>query len=286
MYIAISIGLGLLSMTAYGLANAFSRPLSRELGAPQVLFLRGFTICAIMLILSLPSLHNLSNVAAVTARFVLGLLGYLPLLAFTHGMKTSRLGIVAPIAGTSPFITIILAAVFLGAAISRAQWLAIIVIVAANIAISVNLKNWRESNVLKLSSGIPFAVMASVGWGLFFFFFIYSTNALGPWLGTLLVEAGVTTAAGLHLWLTHQPVNLADARRPSVMANAALICLGTSAFAVGVHSFSVPIVAALSNSTSLVSAVLATLMFHERFTRTEIIAGACMIGGVAVIALA
>lgn len=286
MFITLAVVFGLVSMLSYGLANAFSRALSQELGPPQMLFLRSWTMISILLVASLPSLVIPHDWRVVAATIALGMFGYLPVLAFTHGIKSSRIGIVAPIAGTSPLITVLLAFAFLGTAIHAGQWVAITMVALANIIVSVDIRNWRQSNALQLSSGIPYAVFAAIGWGIFFFLLVPAATSLGPWLATLCVELGVAIASGVHIWATRQPVAMRDALKPDVIMNGILICIGTLAFTVGVRYFNVGIVAALSNSTALVAAVLATYMFHERLNRTEKIAGAVMVLGVVIIVLA
>lgn len=285
MTILFSVLLGLLSMVAYGLANAFSKPLSQKLGSPQVLYLRGFTISAILAVASVTSYHHLSNWPVALAALGLGIAGYLPVLAFTHSIKESPLGIIAPIAGTSPLITVLLSVLFLGVGLQTGQWLAVALVVVANVAVSVDLKNWRQSKVMQLSSGIPYALFASIGWGLFFFFLIPTTNALGPWLAALLVEIGVTLAAGIHIAAAAQPVSHKDIFLPRLVMNGALICVGTVAFTVGVNYFNIGIVAALSNSTALVTTLLGVFWFHERLHKKERIASAMMIIGIAAMSL-
>ncbi len=284
MLIALAILFGWLSMLGYGLANVFSQPLAKKYGPAQVLFLRSFAILVILAVGAAPSFQELSHYKEVLLTLGLGALGYLPVLAFTHGIRISRLGIVAPIAGTSPLITVVLSSLVLNTQIHLLQWLAILVVIGANVAMSVDLKNWRNSSLMRLSSGIPFAFMATLGWGFFFFFLIYATRWLGPWLSAFLVEAGVTLAAGLHLLFSSQAkVPLKQAVSRPVLLNSVLICIGTVAYTVGVRRFNVSVVAALSNSTAIVSAVVASYKFHEHLTRTEKIAGATMVAGIAVI---
>jgi drug/metabolite transporter (DMT)-like permease len=281
----VSILFGLVSMVAYGLANAFSKPLSQKLGAAQTLFLRGFSISLILAIAAIPSFHYFSHWTVALAAVGLGIVGYLPVLAFTHGIKETPLGIMAPIAGTSPLITVILSFVFLSVFLKPAQWVAIVLVVAANIAISVDLRNWRQSNFLHKSSGIPFALAAALGWGLFYFFLVPVSKTIGPWLAALLVEVGVTIAAGLHVKLSGQKTSLRKALQPQIIWNGVLICLGTVVFTVGVRYYNVGIVAALSNSTALVSTILGVCLFHERIHAKERIAAAVMIIGIAALTL-
>ena len=285
MFITMAIVCGLVSMLAYGLANVFSQPLAQKLGAAQVLFLRGLTIMVVLgagAALSHPAITHYKDIVLVV---LLGIGGYLPVLAFTHGIKVSRISVMAPVAGTSPLVTVLLSFFILHMHIHALQWPAIFVVIGANIAMSVDLKNWRNSNIAQLSSGVPFALIAALGWGCFFFAMVYATRWLGPWLAAFLVEVGVTVAAGLHLLLTSQRVPLRQAVTRPVILNGMLICVGTVVYAIGVRHYNVSIVATLSNSTAIVAALVATYKFHEHLTRAEKIAATVMVAGIIVISL-
>ena len=285
MFIIMAIVCGLVSMVTYGLSNVYSQPLAKKLGPAQMLFLRGIAISLILAIGAAVNYSKFTNYTEILITLGLGIAGYLPVLAFTHGLKISRIGIVAPIAGTSPFITVLLSSMILRTNIHPLQWVAVVVVIGANIVMSVDLKNWRNSNALQLSSGIPYALMATIGWGCFYFFLVYSTTWLGSWLSAFLVEAGVTIAAGAHLLLTAKRVPYGKIISRSIISNSIFICLGTVAFTVGVRYFNVGIVAALSNSTAIVSAIIATYLFHEHLTRKEKLAASVMIVGIVVLTL-
>lgn len=285
MFIIMAIVCGLLSMVTYGLANVYSQPLAKKLGPVQMLFLRGIVISFILAIGAAANYSKFTHHTEILITIWLGIAGYLPVLAFTHGLKISRIGIVAPIAGTSPFITVLLSSIILRASIHPLQWLAIVVVIGANIVMSVDLKNWSNSNALQLSSGIPYALVATIGWGCFYFFLVYSTNWLGPWLSAFLVEAGVTLAAGTHLLLTAKRIPYREITSRSIISNSILLCLGTVAFTIGVRYFNVGIVAALSNSTAIVSAVVGTYLFHEHLTKKEKLAASVMIVGIVALTL-
>ena len=218
--IGLAILLGLLSMTGFALANTFSQPLSRNIGSGPLLLLREVTICIVLGVISFVNFGSLhSSYGWLLYAFVLGFVGYLPLLSFTHGVKTSRISIIAPIAGTSTLVTVLLASWFLGSHIATLQWLAIALVITANILVSVNIKDLRQSNVMQLSSGIPFALIAALGWGLFFFFVVYPTRHIGPWWAAFGVELGVAAAAALHIAITKQKIAWRQAAKPAVIAN-------------------------------------------------------------------
>jgi drug/metabolite transporter (DMT)-like permease len=285
MEILIAILLGLISMISYGLSNVYSQPLAKKLGAAQLLFLRGIIVSILLAIAAFISHAPFTNFSEILLTVGLGIAGYLPVLAFTHGIKISRISIMAPISGTSPFVTVLLSALLLGITIHTFQWIAIIVIIGANVVMSMDLKNWRNSQALKLSSGIPYALIATVGWGCFYFFLVYATNWLGPWLSACLVEVGVTLAAGAHVLFGKKKIFYKQTFSRAVVLNSILLCIGTIGYTVGVRYFNIGIVASLSNSTAIVSALAATYLFHEHLTKKEKLAASAMIAGIIVLTL-
>lgn len=284
--IGLAVLFGLLSMLGFALANTFSQPLSRNIGSAPLLLLREVTICIVLGVISFATFGSLhGNYTWLLYAFILGFVGYLPLLSFTHGVKTSRISIIAPIAGTSTLVTVLLAAGFLGSHISSLQWVAVSLVIVANILVSVNIKDLRQSSVMQLSSGIPFALIAALGWGLFFFFIVYPTRHIGPWWGAFGVELGVTAAAALHIAATKQKIVWRQAAKPAVIANGLFICIGTAAYTIGVRHYSIPIVATFASSPAIVSSFLGIYLFKEKLRNLEIVAATVMIIGVVVISI-
>lgn len=284
--IATAIICGLVSMIGYALANVSSQPLARRLGNAQIIYLRGLTVALVLAIASIPSVDRLDNFGYVLYALGLGLVGYLPLLAFTHGIKISRVGIISPIASTSPLVTVLLAFFILHSPLTGVQWLAVALVIFANISASVNLKNLKESNIANLATGVPFALMAAVGWGLFYFALVYPTRELGPWLSAFLTELGVTLAAGIHLLISREKIAYKEALKPGVVGNGLAIVIGTIAFTVGISKANISIVAALSNSMAFLSFVLAAYFFKERLNRSEAVAAILMVAGVVLLTAA
>jgi len=285
MIVFLSVLIGLLSMVTFGTSNALSKPLSKMVGPSQIIFLRSLISVIILSVICIFTYKSLGSWQVILSAFALGLVGYLPVLAFTHGIKESPLGIIAPIAGSAPLITVILSFLFLGLALDVPQWVAIILIIVANIAVSVDVRNWRQSNFLKLSSGIPFALIAAFGWGIYSFILIPISQELGPWQSALLAELGVTIAAGLHIKLSSKKFNMHYIMNTKVIVNALLVFVGVVSFTVGVSNFNVGIVAALSGSTALVSMLIGMRHFGERLKLKDRVSALVMILSVAALSL-
>lgn len=283
--LALAIVFGLLSMVGFSLANVTSQPLSQRLGSSQMLFLRGISISILLGLIAVPKLLQQTNLKYVSLTLLLGALGYLPVLAFTLGVRASRVAIVVPIAGCSSLITVLVSCLFIGTTVHTLQWLAIALIVAGNIITSLNFKSLRESNLVTLASGVPYALAAAFGWGLFYFALIYPSKTIGPWATAFLTELGVTLAAGLHCIVGRTTIDSKQIYQPTVLLSAVSLAVGTAAYTFGVAHYNVSIVAALSTSMALLSAVLAIFFYKEKVTRSELIAAVAMVGGVVLLTI-
>jgi drug/metabolite transporter (DMT)-like permease len=227
----------------------------------------------------------LSDWQPALAAFGIGVLGYLPPLAFVHGIKISRVGIVSAISSTAPFFTILLSVIWLGTHLHSIQWWGVALIIAANTVISINFQSIRDSNILKLASGVPYGLIAAVLWGLVYFLIIYPTRAIGPLLSALMLELGVAAAAGIHLLVRKESLMVRQAATWPIVSNGLLIMGGTLSYTIGVAAFHVGVVAALANSTAAVSIIAAGLLHHERLVRGEKILAALMVAGVILISI-
>ena len=120
--ILYAILIGLVAMVCYGLANTFAQPPAKRLGPAQFLFVRGLATVAILAVVCIPTYARSHDPLQMLYAFAIGVFGYLPPLLFTHGLKVSRIGIVAPIASTAPLITILLSYWLLHSPLHAVQW--------------------------------------------------------------------------------------------------------------------------------------------------------------------
>ncbi len=286
---------GLGCMICYGVANAMKTTYARYM-ISEYLFSRSL-LASIMLgvagmIFGDPD-HGASisydvgwHSLTLTEFMIIGLggFGYLPVLAFIKAMKSGRMGIVSPISGSSPLITVILAALLMDARIVPLAWLGIVAVIAGNIILCAG-------PVKQIGNEVIYAAIAAFGWGIFGYLLIPAAQSIGPLDASSLVEAGVSLAAWLHLlgsdWRKNKkylyclPRSCAD---KGVIGTAALISIGTGFYTIGVTKFNIGIVAALSNSTALVTVLIGILCYKEPKRLKEILGALVVIGGVAVIA--
>lgn len=283
MFILISILLGLGSMLAYAYSNVQVKPLRQTYSSAQVICLRNIWAVAFLAVCAIPTITDLRQIWWSFGTLLLGISGYVPLYAFMRAVKDTPIGIVSPIGGSSPLIAVLLSVLFLHTSLSAWQWMAAVIIVLANVAMSVDVQSWKRYVSHPHAEGIAWSLLAAAGWGVFFFLLVPFTEKLGAWNAALLVEVGVLFTAGMHMRISRSLPSLRDLKRPIFIMNGILVAAGTVLFSIGVQSYSIPIVQVLSNSTAFAASFFGFLLFRERLGKRERISGIVMT--LAVIAL-
>lgn len=283
MFTLLSLLLGLGSMLAYAYSNVQVKRLRQKFTAAQVICLRNVWAVLFLAVFALPTLSAMNSFAWTFGALLLGLTGYAPLYAFMRAIKDTPVGIVSPIGGSSPLVAVLLSAVFLHTRLSAWQWVAALVVVTANMAMSFEIRSFRKFAAHPHATGILWSLLAAVGWGVFFFLLVPFADRLGARNAALLVEIGVLVAALIHMKFTDSLPPRRDVRRPAFIVNGILIAIGTLLFSIGVQSYSVPIIQILSNSTAFAASLFGYILFRERLGRRERIAG--IVITIAVIAL-
>lgn len=277
-----SILLGLISMLGYGLSTVFSKTIIQKYGAAKSVAIREIYIVGFCLILALPFLHSVQNWQMFLVGILAGAVGYLPLLAFFKAIEHSPIGIVSPITSTAPIVSVVLSLIFLGTPVSVLQWVAISIIVIANILISLSVNNSGNNN---WRAGIPYALFAMVGWGVYFFLLIPIARNLGPWTTPLATEGGVLISSMLFLLVTKQLPKARQIADPKVIFPAVCIFVGVVTYALACM-FALPsIFSSLSQSSGIVAVVLGAVLLKERLGLRKRILTVVMIAGVVLLSL-
>lgn len=279
-----SIALGLGAMIGIGLASALSKPLSEKYGAVHTIFIRQILIASALVVLALPAFGQVRNWQALPWVIALGVFGYLPLVAFFTALKLSPVGLVAPIAGASPFITVLLNSYFLHIPMRPLQGVAIGIIIAANIAISLRSKNLQDHNPAHYQ-GVPFAILACLGWGIFFFLYAQSARELGPWVAPAINEAIILLVAGAHTLALKNSYSLRQSLQRSVIIPALLISVGSLFFTFGAKYAQPSIFMPIAQSTAAVGVLAGVWLYQEHLSLQQRLATVVMIVGVAILAI-
>ncbi len=279
MVISIGIIFALISMISYGLADSIARVPAKKLGSQQTLFFRNIIISLSLLVILLFNLDEANfNLAYMGIALGISLIGYIPVIAFFEAIKRGKIGVLSPISRSSVLVTIILSLVFFKESLSGVQLLSIAGILFGVILISVNFKDFKNSQFFKISSGVPLALVAMIGWGLVFFLFKIPVNVLGPVLTAFLVELGLVFYSGAYIKSNKLSFKIKDKKQWKYLLFAGICgAAGTLFYNLGINAASVSIVASITGCVPLVATIYARLVYKEKLSTIQYFAGIIMV---------
>lgn len=284
---------GLLAMLGWGVqVAALKSPIGR-FGSVRAIILRGIVATSALAV----ALAILRPPLSFDARwFFLGLLiaalGYLPFLFFVYALRRGKVGVVTPVTALQIVVAALFGFLVLGETFSLAKAFAVGVIFTGVVVATVDFRNIRRSNLLSLESGVPFAVLAGLLWGIILPLFKFPSAELGALFFTLMVAGVTLLGAILQVTLEGKRV-LPKAseffKSPRHIVLIALAGLGAAfgtVFAnLGYETGEISIVSGISGANIVIAAFLAALMYRERLSVREYAGAGLALLGIIVAAI-
>lgn len=206
-----------------------------------------------------------------------GLTGGVGIVALYRGLAVGRMGVVAPVTGVlAAAIPVVFGVVLEGLPTP-------LVAVGIGLAIVAVVLVSRVDDGRAGPSGLGLALLAGVAIGAFGVTIsqISEGHAFGPLAMIRVAEAvliGVVIVVGRQAWR-------ADRRLLPTMAGVGVLDMaGNSGFILAVQSGSLAVAAVLSSLYPVTTVILATLVLHERVTRSHAIGIALASGAIVLIA--
>jgi drug/metabolite transporter (DMT)-like permease len=261
---------GLGSALGYGLADLFGAVSTRRMGVPVTLFVIqvvGVLFFSLLLLTTLPGTDPLSaSAGARGAIAIAGVLGTVSFFAFFRALQLGPVAVVSPVFAAYAAVAVILSIVFNGERLSAMATTGVVLTLAGVVLASA--RQGAEDGRTMSWGGIPFALVATLAWGVASFLvgrYAQETGWFLPVFGIRLVEfVGV---GAVLLLIRSRGGALPIPRGPSIaipvssaLADAVAISLFARASQVGTIS----IAAAVSATFPLVAIAGGLLLFHER----------------------
>lgn len=278
---------GMIAMTGFGISNALIKfPVSRY-GSIKTSLYRNFFIVGLLLIV-LPFFWSSFefNLKYMMFALIISVAGFISLVLFVKALGMGKVGVISPISGTSVVFTAIISVLFFNDVLSVIQIIAIGVITMGVILVSLNFTDLRKSNLFKLSSGIPYALIVSVIFGVNTALIKYPIDELGPLLTSFIVEAGVLICAFIAVLMIDRKISLPQRDMTKYVFLIALTAVaGGLGLSVGISVTSVSVVAALSAASPMVSTVYGRVVYKEKLNFQQYLAISLIIAGVVILAI-
>jgi len=208
-----------------------------------------------------------------------GLAGAMGLAALYRGLAVGAMGIVAPISAASPIVPLSVDAA-LGVVPATAQWLGVALVLAGIVTLSREPRNGGQ----RIAAGAGLAVVAAVGFGLFFVGLDAGADESAPWAVVAARSASVTFAVAAAVFITRTSLRPPRALLPALVAIGVFDTGANVLVAYALTKGAAGIVAVLSALYPVVTVVLARVVLEEQLSSSRRVGGVVALGGAALVA--
>lgn len=276
---------GFVAMLGFGLGNAIAKVPIQKIGSEKTIFYRNIIVSILLLVaLLLFGQSAVFSTKYILIAFFIAIVGYVPLLFFYKALNLGKVGIISPVANSSTIFTILLSVVFFHESISWGQGFSIALILLGIILISLNVRDLKNSQFLKMSSGVPYALITSLLWGLVFFLWKIPVNVLGPVLTSFVIEFGTMLCSAIYIVYKKKDFQRPDFRVLKYILFMSLGgALGTLFYNMGIKNADVSIVAAITFASPLVATLYGKFIFKEELSKLQYLAILFIILGVVLV---
>lgn len=278
----IGFGFALLAMLAWGVGNGVVRTPAKRMGVLNALLYRNlFTAMATVVIAAFVVRRVEWDWGQALLAVALSGIGYLSLLAMFRAKQTGKVGVISPVANSSVLLTVLIAVVGFGERLALAQWAAIAAILTGIVVATVNFRQWRDSDLLSPSSGVPFALITALCWGVMFAFLKFPSALLGAVVTALVLNISNFAMSVVHLGLAREAV-----QRPDRCSLAVLVLIGICgasaivSYNYALNRLDVAIATVVAFSNPMVTILTGMLVYGERHGRQAVLGMALMVGGI------
>ncbi|MCK5290171.1 MAG: EamA family transporter [Candidatus Aenigmarchaeota archaeon] len=274
MELSSGIIFGLISMLGFGLSSSLSPIPAKRLGVMNAVFFRGIFMCLIFILL-LPFFLSGTTFSSkyILIALAISVLAFIPLSTFLKALSIGKLGIISPIANSSIIFTVLFSILFFNESLNTVQFGSILLILLGIILISINFKDIKNSHIFKMSSGIPYALLTCVLWGLMFSLYKIPVMVIGPILTALIIEIGIFIISLIQILKTGKKINMPDRSTLNYLILLSIFtAIGGAFFNFGIMVAEVSIVAAISMANPLIATIYGKYVYKETISIQQYLA--------------
>ena len=274
METSIGILFGFIAMLGFGLSNAIAKVPIQKIGGEKTILYRNIIISILLfLILLFFGQAAVFSIKYIFIAFLIAVIGYVPLLLFYKALNLGKVGIISPIANSSIIFTVLFSIIFFHESITFGQGTSIAFIILGIILISLNLKDLKNSHILKISSGIPYALVTALLWGAVFFLWKIPVNVLGPILTSFVIEFGTLISGAVYIYATKKDFKTPDKKMWIYIFFIAIGgIIGSLFFNMGIKNHDVSIVAPITFASPLVVTLYGKFVYKEKLSKVQYLA--------------
>ena len=263
----------------WGLSNASAKRMVERFGPVRAIVFRNFIAVSILAVASLAvGIPDTFTVRMLAFGIALSFIGYFPFIFFLKGLEKGKVGVVYPISAGWVILAALIGILFLGDTLTMLKAASLALIIIGVLVSAVHFTELKKSDLFSMKSGVPYALVSAILWGVVFAFFIYPAEALGGVFFALMVEGVVFITAFLHLIVKRERLiqgveekRLLKKSIPFVFVSGIGAGFGTMFINFGYATGEIAIVSAIAGAQIVVAGVFAHFIYGERLSKQQYI---------------
>lgn len=284
----MAVFFALVTLMGWATGDIFITKVSRKIGSTTTYFF-GFLVALLFVLFYIPFAGPIVSLSIFGLAIFLNIIHTLSNLAFFKGLEVGNASITATIAEAFPILTVAFSVIFFGEILTFWQLVGICLTLVGIFLASLNLKelkNLKGRNILS-DKGIKYALVAFIGWGIYFAFVRVTAETLG-WFW-----------AGFPLYIVAIPLVLIKNVRNTIpvlfhsrkilfliILFAILVTMGDFAYNLGILSGYTSVVAPITGTTPVLFVILSRFFFKDRLTGQQKLGIISSLLGIVLISLA
>lgn len=282
----MGIVFGIIAMIGWGTADFFVAKAVRKTNVFKT-FLWSQIIGMVLFLFMLPFFFKVPIFSFNTIIIILvtGFLGVVSYLAFYKGLQVGKVSIISPISACWVIVAVILSLIFLNEKLTTLQTIGVSSAILGTIFTSFKLRDLFKLRLKNSLTGIKYAIITLLGWGIEFLFISILVSRLSWFLPILLIKA-----VGIFYLLTYSSVRKQNISFPKNVA-LLLVLIGVLevvaflSYSIGVNSEYTAIVAPIVATFPMVTIILARIFFKESLEINQKIGIVFILIGLVILAL-
>lgn len=264
MNIPLGIIFGIIAMVGWGTADFFVVKAVRKTNVFKT-FIWSQIIGAVLLFLIFLIFFRLPIFSLATIGIILiaSFLYTIAYLAFYKGLQMSKVSIISPVAACWAVVTVILSLIFLGETLTTLKSIGVGLAILGAVLVSFRLHDLLNLKLKNLAVGVEYAIIALLGWGVYFVFIDVLVNEFSWFLPMLFIK--MVSVFYLLAYSGAKKENILFPKNVAlfiiligVLEVVAYLCYG-----IGVTSEHTAIVAPIGAAFPMVTIILARIFLKE-----------------------
>lgn len=196
-----------ITLVTWGLETALLKRYSQISNGPKLIFYRNSITSAIAFISILLFRQQIHfNFIYIIFGIILATFGYIGLLSYLKAFSLGKSGIVSPISSIRLVVAVLVATSFLEDSINIMQILTILLVLTGVILATINFRDFRTSVLLQPNTGIKYALLTALIWGIVHPLYSIPAKILGATLFSFILESSVVVIGGIQTKLAHNKI--------------------------------------------------------------------------------